>query len=314
MEVIFAAGRTPVDLNNRFITSSDPVSLVERAEQSGIPPAICSWIKGIYAVVHRDEIPVTVCVTGGDCSNTTALMEVFEHEGISALSFDYPYERERGLLEREIRRLAEALDTRLDAAEDMFQNLRPVRVKLAGLDRLTWEQGLVTGMENHEWLVNSSDFQGDWKRYEERLDAFLDEAKGRKTLHDGPRIAFVGVPPIMSGLYDFIEEHGARVVLNETQRAFSMPYEAPGMLDAWLAYTYPYSIFHRLADIEKEVSRRKADGLIHYVQNACYRQIGDKILRARSKVPVLTLEGDRPGPLDAQQKTRIEAFLEILEG
>ena len=46
IEVILAAGQTPVDLNNLFITDPDPYSLVAEAEAEGFARSLCSWIKG----------------------------------------------------------------------------------------------------------------------------------------------------------------------------------------------------------------------------------------------------------------------------
>jgi benzoyl-CoA reductase/2-hydroxyglutaryl-CoA dehydratase subunit BcrC/BadD/HgdB len=70
----------------------------------------------------------------------------------------------------------------------------------------------------------------------------------------------------------------------------------------------------RLRDIREEVKRRRIDGLIHYVQSFCFRQIEDLILRYEMDLPILTLEGDKPAPLDARTKVRIESFIEMVKG
>jgi benzoyl-CoA reductase/2-hydroxyglutaryl-CoA dehydratase subunit BcrC/BadD/HgdB len=93
-----------------------------------------------------------------------------------------------------------------------------------------------------------------------------------------------------------------------------MPYETPDLVEQYRAYTYPYDIFHRLSDILLELERRRVDAVIHYVQSFCFRQIEDMIVRQKVRMPVLTLEGDKPGPLDARTRIRIEGFLEMLEG
>jgi benzoyl-CoA reductase/2-hydroxyglutaryl-CoA dehydratase subunit BcrC/BadD/HgdB len=127
-------------------------------------------------------------------------------------------------------------------------------------------------------------------------------------------LGFVGVPPIVAGLYPFLEERGAPVVFNEMQRQFAMPQRCSGLVEQYLAYTYPYGIEARILDIKLEIARRRLRGLIHYVQSFCHHQIEDALLRRAVGVPVLTLEGDRPAPLDARSRTRIEAFLEMLVG
>jgi benzoyl-CoA reductase/2-hydroxyglutaryl-CoA dehydratase subunit BcrC/BadD/HgdB len=55
------------------------------------------------------------------------------------------------------------------------------------------------------------------------------------------------------------------------------------------------------------------EGIIHYVQSFCFRQVQDTIVRRElGALPILTLECDRPGSIDMRTETRIEAFLEVL--
>ena len=68
--------------------------------------------------------------------------------------------------------------------------------------------------------------------------------------------------------------------------------------------TYPYSFFDRLEDIRTESKRREVRGIVHYVQSFCFRQIEDILLREEIDLPVLTLEGDGPGPLDGRTRIR----------
>jgi len=126
------------------------------------------------------------------------------------------------------------------------------------------------------------------------------------------RLGYIGVPPVFSDLYTFIESLNARVVFNEMQRQFSMPYPTTSLLEQYLKYTYPYDIFTRIEDIKKEVERRKIDGLIHYVQSFCFRQIEDAILKKTISLPILTIEGDQPSTLDSRNRMKIEVFIEML--
>ena len=92
-----------------------------------------------------------------------------------------------------------------------------------------------------------------------------------------------------------------------------MPYLCNDIVEQYRRYTYPYSIFHRLEDIKKEIQKRKIDGVISYAQAFCHRQIDNILIKKHCNKPVLTLEGDQPGPLDARTKLRIESFLDMLE-
>lgn len=91
-----------------------------------------------------------------------------------------------------------------------------------------------------------------------------------------------------------------------------MPEQVEDIVEQYRKYTYPYGIFYKLEDIKTEISRRNLTGIIHYVQNFCFRQIEDMIIRAKLDVPVLTIEGDNPSRVDARTKLIIESFLEML--
>ena len=313
-EILFAAGKIPVDLNNVFIIHPQKKALVEEAELEGFPRNICGWIKGIYAVALRLDLDEVIAVTQGDCSNTQALMETLQLKGIKIFPFSYPYDRDEELLHLQIKKMMAHFGVAEADASDVKMRLDIIRKRLALIDRLTWQAGTVSGFENHYFLVSASDMKGDLEAFEGEVEDFLKEAKGRKRCDPEIRLGYVGVPPIYDNLYSFIEELSARVVFNETQRQFSMPYQTNTLLQQYLKYTYPYDIFSRLRDIRKEVKRRRIDGLIHYVQSFCFRQIEDLILRYELNVPILTLEGDKPTPLDARAKIRIESFIELLKG
>ena len=101
--------------------------------------------------------------------------------------------------------------------------IKSIREKLVLLDKETWEGNRVHGWENHLFLVNSSDFNGNLDRYEEELTTFLKTLSHRPKLRKAVRLGYIGIPPIQSGLYEFVEAMGGRVVFNEIQRQFSMP-------------------------------------------------------------------------------------------
>ena len=312
VEIIFAAGKVPVDLNNSFITSPESTTFLARAEAIGFPRNTCGWIKGLYGVTLEEGIAEVVAVTQGDCSNTHALMEVLQRAGVRIFPFAYPYDSDRHLLALQIEQMREHFGVTRAQVRQAKETLDRVRAKAHEIDRLTWEEGVVTGKENHLFLVSTSDMNGDWQTFEGEVNSFLSEVKGRRPLSDGIRLGYLGVPPIFTDLYDCLEEIGGRVVFNELQRQFSMPFETDDIVEQYLLYTYPYSIFARLEDIKREVQTRRIAGLIHYVQSFCFRQVQDIILRQEVKIPILTIEGDRPAPVDARTRLRLESFMEML--
>jgi len=314
VEVLLAGGRVPVDLNNLFIGDGNPGEYVRAAEADGFPRNSCGWIKGIYGVVRRHGFREILAVTQGDCSFTQALMEVLRYRGVSVVPFAFPFDRDPQFLSRELSKMTTRYGTTVEEAERWKRRLDEIRGIAHAIDRLTWEGGKVSGEENHRWLVSCSDFEGDPVGWARRARAFLAEASARPPRGGLVPLAFVGVPPIVSGLHACFEEAGARFVLNEVQRQFAMPTPTENLVDQYLAYTYPYSFFERLADIRAEVARRGARGVVHYVQSFCFRQIEDILLREEVGLPVLTLEGDAPGPVDGRTRIRVEAFVEMLRG
>ncbi|MGE4272037.1 MAG: 2-hydroxyacyl-CoA dehydratase family protein [Desulfitobacterium sp.] len=322
VEVIYAAGDTPVDLNNIFISDTvEAMRRIEEAELAGYPRSVCGWIKGLYATaLQNPEIKKIVAVTQGDCSNTHALMETWSEHGIEIIPFAFPYDRDRDMLVLQLEKLITALGTSWDKVQEQKQRLDEVRKLAWEIDRLTWEENQVTGFENHLFLVSCSDFNGDPEGFAKEMEQFIAEAKERQPLSSKfkgrkkreLRIGFMGVPPIMPDLYDFLEDHGARVVFNEVQRQFSMPFATGDIVEQYQLYTYPYNVFGRIEDVAREAERRELDGLIHYTQSFCYRQIEDLIVRKRLEYPILNLEGENPTGLDARSKMRLESFIQML--
>ncbi len=313
VEVVLAANLTPVDLNNLFVASPESLSCVSEAEAAGFPRTLCAWIKGIYAALKaHPEIAAVIAACQGDCSNTQALGEILEPEGIAVIHFKFPYPRNREQLAREISELMVRLHADPAAVAKVQQRLSAVRQKLRRLDRLTWETGQVTGRENFLWLISSSDFASNLDAYERNLAAFLKEAEQRPCANGRVRLGFAGIPPIFTDLWDYLTELGAAVVFHEFPRQFSMPYESRDLVDQYLRYTYPYDIWGRLADLKEAVATRRLDGLVHYTQSFCFRQMFDQTIRDNLNIPILTIEGDRPTPLDSRTRMRLEAFVDVL--
>ncbi|MDD5338606.1 MAG: 2-hydroxyacyl-CoA dehydratase [Dehalococcoidales bacterium] len=314
VEILIAAGYQPVDLNNILVSDSDPTRYITIAERDGFPLNTCAWIKGIYGVCLESGIKDVLCVTSGDCSNTIMLMEVFKLKGKNAMSFAYPERPNVEETDYVLEKMAATFGTTLEAAERVRQELKPVRNLALKLDEMTWRENKVTGAENHLWLVSASDFNGDVAKYQKDIEALLDTAVKREPYTNQIRLGYIGVPPVYAKeLYAYTEKHGARVVFNEVQRQFAMPQGGDSLAGQYSNYTYPYSINERLADIKAEIKKRHIDGVIHYVQAFCHRGIGDIVMRSAIKVPILTLEGNAEFYLNGHLKTRIEAFLDMIE-
>ncbi len=310
VEVLFAAGHTPIDLNNIFLTQ-DAEQHVHKAEIKGFPRTICTWIKGNFNAALSSHLDEVVGVVQGDCSNGHSLLDIISEEGLPIYRFSFPPLRSAEALESEIKRLEEHYGVSRRETLQVKSRLDEIRKKLITLDEWTWKERLISGKENHLWLVNSSDFNGNPDKYEEELDAFLNQAARRDPLPTKLRIAYLGVPPIYKNIYDAIAEQGGDVIFNEVQRQFSMPYLEDDIIRQYLEYTYPYSVYDRLQDINTELSRRSIEAVISYTQSFCHLQIDNILLKKHIDLPFLTLEGDQPEDMDSRTLLRLESFFEV---
>jgi benzoyl-CoA reductase/2-hydroxyglutaryl-CoA dehydratase subunit BcrC/BadD/HgdB len=309
-EVALAAGRTLCDLNNVLVRGDDPERAVREAESAGFPRNSCAWIKGVYTVIRRLGLGEVVGVSRGDCSTTEALLEILADDGLSAVPFAYPESRSPEELRRALERFAENLGTDRAEAERWRERLAPIRADLDRLDALV-VAGKRRDAAYFDLALSSSDWGGDVQQYAAALEREL--ASGDEPPPAPVRLAYLGVPPAFTDLLSRTAEFGAAFVFAEIPRRFTMPGRSPDLVAEYLAYTYPYGMAYRLGDILPELEKRRVDGVVHYVQSFCFRQIEDILLRRRLPgVPVLTLEGDRPGPLAARDLLRLESFVETL--
>ena len=287
--------------------------MVDQAEEAGYPRTTCGWIKGLYTAALTSDLESVIAVMQGDCSNTQALMETLELQGINMISFAYPYDRDPQALKASLYKLMDHFGVSEAEVEKEKKRLDQVRHLCGIWDELTWKHNQVTSYENHIKLVSTSDFEGNPQRFATELEQLIDEAQQRQPETGKVRLAYIGVPPIFTDLYQVLESLGARVVFNEVQRQFSMPYKTDNMVDQYISYTYPYGAFARLEDMKEQIQKRQVQGIIHYTQTFCYRQIEDMIFRQKLGLPFLTLEGDKPGKVDARSRLRLEAFINMLK-
>jgi benzoyl-CoA reductase/2-hydroxyglutaryl-CoA dehydratase subunit BcrC/BadD/HgdB len=314
VEVLIAAGYTPVDINNIFITDENYFEYIDIAEKDGFPKSICSWIKGIYGVCISKDIREIVGVVEGDCSNTRALLEVLTHKGIKVFPFSYPHSHAMADVEKEIREFMALFGVDPGDVEKVRASVSPLRQLAKRIDELTYKENKATGFENHLYQVSMSDFNGGPKAFEKELEQVIEGITVRKPENRKIRLGYVGVPPMTGDLYTFVEGLDAGIVYNEVQREFSFPRaaKAADIFEQYFDYTYPYDIGFRIEEIQKQVELRKIDAIIHYTHAFCYRAIEDIVLRERLGVPVLNIEGDRLNRLDARTKLRLEAFVDML--
>ncbi|MHB9924369.1 2-hydroxyacyl-CoA dehydratase family protein [Clostridium botulinum] len=314
VEVVVAAGYTPVDLNNMFITSENYLKYIDIAERDGFPKSLCAWIKGIYGACLENNIKEIVGVMEGDCSNTKALIQVFRLKGIKIYPFSFPHSHRLKDVEIEIRKFMDIFNVNEDKVEQVRKILNRVRKLAKKIDEMTYIDNKVNGFDNHLYQVSLSDFNGNIDEFEEHLKKAIGDIDKRKPINKKLRLAYIGVPPMTGDIYEFVENLNARFVYNEVQREFAFPrgIEAANIFEQYYDYTYPYDIEFRIKELKKQIENRKIDAIIHYTQAFCHRTVEDIVLKKELDIPMLNIEGDKLNTLDARTKLRLEAFLDML--
>ena len=314
VEILIAAGYTPVDLNNIFITSGDYLKYIDIAERDGFPRSLCTWIKGIYGACMQNGIKEIVGVVEGECSNTKVLIEVLELRGIKVYPFSFPHSHKLEDVENEIKKFMNMFNVTIKEVELVRQSLNKTRALVKKIDELTYIDNKATGFENHLYQVSSSDFNTNIKAFDDDLRKVICKIKNRKPVNRKLRLGYIGVPPMTADIYEFVENLNANFVYNEVQREFAFPraIDALDIYHQYYDYTYPYDTNFRILELRKQIDKRKLDGLIHYTQAFCYRAVADIILKQNLNIPILNIEGDKLNVLDARTKLRLEAFLDML--
>ena len=313
-EVLIAAGYTPVDLNNLFITSTDYTKYIDIAERDGFPKSLCTWIKGIYGACLENDIKEIIGVVEGDCSNTKALIEVLELRGIKVYPFSFPHSHKAKDVEDELNKFMDMFNVTIEEVEAVRKRLNEIRTLAKEIDELTYIHNKATGFENHLYQVSLSDFNGDIDAFEADLKKVIYDMKNRKPINRKLRLGYIGVPPMTGDIYEFVKQFDASFIYNEVQREFAFPRadKALNIYQQYYDYTYPYDTEFRIIELQKQIEERKLDGIIHYTQAFCYRAVEDIVLKEKLNIPILNIEGDKLNVLDARTKLRLEAFIDML--
>lgn len=316
VEVLFAAGAVPIDVNNLFVSSRRPEKLLELARLSGFPNTVCAWTRGLLGAVLDQGIQELVVVPHGDCSMNAVLAEALELKGLSVHRFHFPVSRgpdAREVLADEIGRLAEELGTSLAEADAWFQRLRPVREHLQEVDRQCWQEGRISGEDARIALLSSTDMGGDPELFDRRLLELLSSRPNRPSFLR-PRVALFGVPNIFRNLVPTLEDLGLHVVLCETEHHFAMLPPARSLVDQYLDYPYPYGLELRMDRFLSLAREREVHGVIDYHQSFCHHNLESVwVERKLSHLPTLSLEAGEPAALSPRDMMRVSAFSELLK-
>ncbi len=312
IEIPYSANYSVFDLNNLFITSSSPEKLVTAAHNYGLSRTTCSWTKGVFAAAITNSFKKIINVVTGDCTNNHAMGEILKLNGLEIIPFYYPYPRNKNELKNNIEKFKNYFDVDDNDVRFKFEEFQRIRNLLVKIDNYAIE-GKVKGDEFLSYLISGSDMQGDPDIFQVKIEAFLKEVESRKNLSSNKlRIAIIGIPPIYSDIFVFLESLNVVVVYLETAVEFGRVGDFSDIVEAYYQYSYPYELKYRVEKIKKEIKRRDIDAVINYTQTFCFHRNEHLIFEKELGLPVLRIEGDLPGPMDESTKLRIETFISSL--
>jgi benzoyl-CoA reductase/2-hydroxyglutaryl-CoA dehydratase subunit BcrC/BadD/HgdB len=149
---------------------------------------------------------------------------------------------------------------------------------------------------------------------------YRDQERGKKT-----RLLLLAGMDAPPSLLAFLESCGGRVVAEDSEadeRVLTEPVSGPGMEALAAAYLAkpcgprPNALARRLDRLDHLLDERGAQGVIAYYPKFADAYLAEylvlaEVFKARG-LPVLLLEDDGESGFSGQQRTRLEAFLEVL--
>ncbi|UCE37910.1 MAG: 2-hydroxyacyl-CoA dehydratase [Thermoplasmata archaeon] len=296
-ELIFACGKKPCDINN-FV----PLSNLQPSNK------LCAWTAIWRDMILKNELALEylVVVAGGDCHNALVDGQKVEMKGLPTFFLFYPFDDDSDYLKDQLEELTVFLGGIKE--HKAFKEVKEIKKKILEIDdkRIA---GKISAEKAFEIMVSASDLRGDISEFERLLENVKEE-----DIDFLSRIALLGVPPIYPDFHENLASLGLHVVYDE------LPYEfvrlsgvnIDELAKSYCNYTFARNLDFRLKFLEKELKRRRVDGIIHYTQFACHHLLEDDIFRKNLNYPFLTIQGDMPKKTTKQVKLRLEAFSEML--
>ncbi len=300
-ELIFACGGQPYDVNN-----------VIPASKKYPKNKLCAWTAIWQEMLVKREIKIDslVVVAGGDCHNALVDGQKAAMSGIPTHFFFYPFDGNHKYMESQLNNLCGFLGN--IKYPEKFREIKRLK-KIGQLIDKKRTSGKISSAEAFRILISFSDLLGDLNEFRKALDTqltpHLNAGIGVNT------VALIGVPPIYHDFHDVAQSLDLQIVFDELPHEFvrHTGTDINTVARDYCDYTFARPLDFRIEFLQKELEKRKVDGVIHYTQFACHHMLEDEILRQRLDYPMLTIQGDLPGKTPEQIKLRLEAFREVLE-
>jgi len=319
--------------------------MIHAGEQEGYSSDLCSCYRCAAGLVSGSFFPVPDLIISSShlCDGSTAFFRnMAKYYGVPHLLVDVPYGNDKNaedyvsrqikdiILQAEevlsfkfdIDKLRDVLTTSNETRKyyERFNRLREhVPAPFSGSRALTYVSGMMfISMGTHEGYSFS-------KAICQEVEA--DIANSRPAIpEEKHRILWLHQvkPYYKNSIFTDLKDRGAVIAAEEITYIYWSPYDLRCPIEALAGRMMENinlgPIERRLNAVRDMVSRYKIDGIIHFSQWGCRQSSGGAYILRRSfieeGIPFLVLHGDCADPAnyaEGQTKTRIQAFLEILE-
>jgi benzoyl-CoA reductase/2-hydroxyglutaryl-CoA dehydratase subunit BcrC/BadD/HgdB len=296
-ELIFACGGEPFDVNN-----------VIPASKKTPRNKLCAWtaIWQEMLVKREQKIDSLIVVAGGDCHNALVDGQKAAMSGIPTHFFFYPFDGDAGYLESQLYKLRDFLGN-IEYPEK-FREIKKLKKTGLQIDKKRLS-GKISSTDAFRIMVSFSDLRGDLNDFQKAIA----EVK-ENYIELNNRVALIGVPPIYHDFHEVAQSLDLQIVFDELPHEFirHSGINLEEVARDYSDYTFARPLDFRIGFLQKELEKRKVDGIIHYTQFACHHTLEDEVMREKLDYPMLTLQGDMPGKTPEQIKLRLEAFREMI--
>jgi len=297
-ESIYSCDCEPFDVNNVIPTS-----------RKYPRNKLCAWTAIWQEMLSRREVEIDslVVVAGGDCHNALVDGQKAAMSGINTHFFFYPFDGDPEYLESQLVKLCGFLGDIKNPAK--FKQVMDLKRMGMEIDKRRCS-GKISSSDAFKLLISFSDLLGDPAAFRKNL-----EMVSADEIEMNNRVALIGVPPIYHDFHEVAQSLGIQVIFDELPFEFirHMGRDLHEVSRDYCNYTFARPLDFRIGFLQKELEKRKIDGIIHYTQFACHHMLEDDLMRAKLDYPILTIQGDLPGSTPEQIKLRLEAFKEVLE-
>ncbi len=310
---------------------------IDYAQNAGIAPTLCSYHKTFVGAIESGAVPVPryAVTTSLSCDgNLNTFRYLEKKKGVPFFFLDVPYQDDAASVDylaqqlKEFAARLEALTGRPFREEALKESLRienETRRELLRFFELQSRHYYPGELISHMYMMMGMHLLIGTREFLDLLRYMMEEIRTYPRF-EGKRILWVHLIPFyQESLKQYLNANeqyqiiASDIILDSMEELdAARPFHA--LAGKIIRNMYNGSYENRAAAVEKLAERLHPDGVIQFCHWGCKQSSGSSVLlkeKIREKgIPMLILDGDgidKRNSHDGQIKTRLEAFLEMLD-